>query len=121
MTPSIVINSQCLHASTHGCPSQFLKGRTLLAPIGECAQRSDMVIPAKARVAFAYGYQSIRLRIRQGAQRNRIDDAQQNCVRADAEREGELDHSGEAGVFQQLAEDEFEIIHTAVPPWDRFW
>src|SRR5216117_1500874 len=106
MPPNIVINSQCVHASTHGCPSQFLKGRTLLAPIGECAHRSDIVIPAKARVAFAYGYQSVRLRIREGAQQNRIDDAEQSCVRADAERECELGRSGEAGVLQQLAKGE---------------
>ncbi len=37
----------------------------------------------------------------------------------DAEREREHGHGGEAGVLQQLAEGEFEIIHNEAPPSDQ--
>src|SRR5439155_13143624 len=33
------------------------------------------------------------------------------CVSPDAQREREHGHGGEAGIFQQLAEGEFEIVH----------
>ncbi len=38
----------------------------------------------------------------------------------DAECEREHGHGGEAGVFQELAEGEFEVIHNAAPPQDSF-
>ena len=36
------------------------------------------------------------------------------CVRSDAEGEREHGHGGEAGVLQQLAEGEFEIVHRSL-------
>ena len=41
----------------------------------------------------------------------RVDGAEHRGVQPDAEREGEHGHGGEAGVLQQLAEGEFQIVH----------
>ena len=61
-------------------------------------------------------------------------DAEDRRVRPDAEREREHGHGGEAGVFQQLAEGEFEVVHGSLSvvscwlltrfakqPSDRLW
>src|SRR5205809_4101682 len=50
-----------------------------------------------------------------------IDETEDGRVRPDAQRQREHGHVGEAGVLQQLAGGEFEIIHDAEPPLDRLW
>jgi hypothetical protein len=43
-------------------------------------------------------------------QLHRVYHSEYGCVRANAEREREQGHGGEAGVLRQLTEGEFEII-----------
>ena len=40
-----------------------------------------------------------------------VQDAKDRRIRPDAQREREHSHGGEAGVLQQLAKGEFEIVH----------
>src|SRR5437763_399289 len=54
---------------------------------------------------------SVRFWYRQWSKQYSVDDAEDGRVRPDAESEREDGHGGEAGVLQQLAEGEFEIIH----------
>ena len=63
--------------------------------------------------------QFLRTSHRQQPQHHLINEAENRCVRPDAERKCEHGHGGEAGILQQLAESEFEIIHNATPPSDR--
>ena len=53
-------------------------------------------------------------RERQRPEDNAINDAKDGGVGADAEREREDSHGGEARVLQQLAEGEFEIVHNSL-------
>ena len=53
----------------------------------------------------------IRFRYRQWSKQYRVDNAEDRRVCADAEREREHGHGGEAGILQQLAEGESQIIH----------
>src|SRR5437763_4444370 len=50
----------------------------------------------------------------QGPEQHDVDQTEDRRVCPDAEREREHRHGGEAGVLQQLAEGEFEIIHKIV-------
>jgi hypothetical protein len=45
------------------------------------------------------------------AQQHRIYDAEDGGVRSDAECERKHGHRSEAGILQQLAEGEFEVVH----------
>jgi len=45
---------------------------------------------------------------------NRVHDAEDGRVGPDAEREREHGHGGEAGVFRELAEGEFQIVHDSL-------
>jgi hypothetical protein len=49
---------------------------------------------------------------REHFQQHRVEHTEDGCVRPDTEREREHGHGGEAGVFPQLAEGEFEIVHS---------
>src|SRR5439155_14901715 len=53
----------------------------------------------------------LRLRERQRTQNHGIDEAENRGRGSDAERERDHGHGGEAGVLQQLAEGEFQIVH----------
>jgi hypothetical protein len=55
--------------------------------------------------------QTFRVRVRKPSKQDRVHDAEHGSIRADAEREREHGHGGEAGVLQQLAEGEFEVVH----------
>jgi len=57
-------------------------------------------------------------RPRHGIQQRRVGNAEDRRVRSNAKRKGEHGYGGEAGVLQQLAEGEFEIIHGARPSSD---
>ena len=48
---------------------------------------------------------------RQRPEQHPVYDAEDGRVRPDAQREREHSHGGEAGILQQLAEGEFEIVH----------
>src|SRR5205823_2300286 len=61
----------------------------------------------------------IRFGYRQWSEQYSVDDAEDGRVRPDAESEREHRYSGEAGVLQQLAEGEFDVIHNAAPQSDR--
>src|SRR6266513_3034075 len=76
---------------------------------------------AKERRSRPDGHESLRIRKRQRPQDDCVNDTENRRVRPDAEREREHGHSSEAGVLQQLAKGEFEIIHNAAPPSDRLW
>src|SRR6266446_5097906 len=67
-----------------------------------------------------------RLLHRQRPEQQFVDLAKNRRVRPNAERKGEHRYGGKAGVLQQLAEGEFEIIHFSVidvleQPLDRSW
>src|SRR5437667_317800 len=47
-------------------------------------------------------------------------DTEDGRVRPDAQRERKHGNGGEAGVLQELAKSEFEIIHNATLPQDSF-
>src|SRR2546425_7879419 len=55
--------------------------------------------------------QPFRMRIRQRPKQQRIKHAEHRRIHADAERQREHRHGGEAGVLQQLAEGEAEGGH----------
>ena len=48
------------------------------------------------------------------AQQEFVDQAEDRRVGSDADREREHGHGGEAGVFQQLAEGESQVIHSSL-------
>ena len=56
----------------------------------------------------------LRMPRRKRIEHGRLDDTDNGRRRPDAEREREHGHSGEAGIFQQLAEGEFQIVHSKV-------
>src|SRR5437762_1143855 len=49
----------------------------------------------------------------QGPEQHDVDQTEDRRVRPDAEGQREDRHGGEAGVLQQLAKGEFEVIHNA--------
>ena len=55
--------------------------------------------------------QFLRTSHRQQPQHHLINEAEDRGVRADAQREREHRYGGEAGVLEQLAEGESQIIH----------
>ena len=65
-----------------------------------------MKVRAGAVVELAEQGEAVRLRHRQRAYEQLIDDAEDGGVGADAEREGEDGHGGEAGMLEQLADGE---------------
>ena len=62
-------------------------------------------------VRRADGPQFIRRTDRPGPEKEVIEEGEQHQVDPDTEREREHGHGSEAGVLQQLAEGEFQIIH----------
>src|SRR5437870_10306724 len=99
--------------------SEMRERADLRSPIREIGQRRR-----NARIVHGCSlapdlHDSVRLEERQRAQEYCVYDAEDRGVRSDAEREREHGDGGEAGVFQQLAKGEFQIIHNAMPPSDR--
>ncbi len=63
------------------------------------------------RGCLPYLHELARLFVGERLEHHAIDDGE-NCGRGpDAERERQHGHGAEAGVFQQLAEGEFQIVH----------
>src|SRR5213079_2843772 len=58
--------------------------------------------------------QLLRIFHRQRPEQDRVDNREDGGVRPDAEREREHGHGGEAGVLEQLAEGEFQIVHCSL-------
>src|SRR2546422_1612145 len=56
-------------------------------------------------------HQPFRISERQRAEQHRVEHAEHGGVCPDAQRQREHGHGGEAGILQQLAESEAEIIH----------
>ena len=54
---------------------------------------------------------AIRLRHRQWAKSDRVEQREHSRVRPDAQREREHGHGRKARVLQQLAEGELEVVH----------
>src|SRR5438309_9725112 len=99
--------------------SYTLKHGILLPPFDKGWSRNIDPIPALFFESIEHSNQSLRLRIWQRLEQHAVDDTEHRGVRPDTEREREHGHGGEAGVLQQLAEGEFEIIHSAKSPLDR--
>lgn len=55
--------------------------------------------------------QSVRRRIAQRPEQHRVDDAKDRRIRPDTQRQREHRHSGEAGILQQMANGEAEVLH----------
>ena len=51
------------------------------------------------------------MRIRQRLKQQRVQNAEHRSVDAKAEGEREHGHGGEAGILQQLAQGEFDVVH----------
>src|SRR5437667_4384216 len=58
-------------------------------------------------------HQPVWFRSRNGVQQHCVHHAKDGGIRPDPEREREHGHGGEAGVLQQLAQGEFQIVHGA--------
>jgi hypothetical protein len=52
--------------------------------------------------------------ISERTQQYRIHNAENGCVRSETQGEREHGYGGEAGILQQLAESEFEVVHKPV-------
>src|SRR5256885_16301546 len=61
---------------------------------------------------------AVRLCRLDGAQGDSVVGCEDGGVYGDPDGQCQYRHGGEAGVLQQLAEGEFEIIHIAMPPSD---
>src|SRR5437773_3849932 len=99
---------------------QLLERLALGFPIKEVRGSRNVLVVALFRIALPYCNKSRRLFERQRSKKHGIHNTKNRRVRPDAEREREHGYGREAGVLQQLAEGEFEIIHNAAPPSDRF-
>src|SRR5258706_12901317 len=64
-------------------------------------------------------YQSIRVFHRQGIEYCRVNGTVNRYCCADAYCQREHRHGSEAGILQQLAARELQIIHISALPWDR--
>ncbi len=85
--------------------------RVLRAPIEVIRPAHPLLLDAPLGTALPQRDQPVRLGIRQRPEQHAIDDAEDRRVRPDAQREREHGDGGEAGVLQQLAEGEFEVLH----------
>src|SRR5439155_7007449 len=99
-----------------GADGHFGKHRILSAPVQVVWATDALLLNPALCSSLPQSHQSIRLRVGQRLEQYFIDDAKDRRVRSDAEREREHGHGGEAGILQQLAKGEFEIIHNAAPP-----
>src|SRR5438034_7570001 len=84
---------------------------------GRCRCR---LLAALRSIQFRNDDDSFRVSIRKLTEKNCVNHTEDCRVSPDAKREGEHGHGGEPGVLQQLAKGEFEIIHNAEPPSDRY-
>src|SRR5206468_6990518 len=87
------------------------KTSTVLSPIAEIACGNTASV-AVQEIAFAQLDQLIRFRKIERPPKNRVGHAENRHVHADAKREREHSHGSEAGVLQQLAKGEFQIIQS---------
>src|SRR5207247_7985347 len=92
----------------------IIEESALLFPIDEIRRRNAARLAST--ICLAHQNELVSVRKRQAQKKNRVNDTEHSGVRPDAEREREHSHGGEAGVLQQLAEGEFEIIHNGEPP-----
>ena len=65
----------------------------------------------EARIVCPDDGEPVRFRKRQRAKQRGVDQAEDGGASPDSKREREHSHGGEAGVLQQLAEGEFEVVH----------
>src|SRR5438874_10385756 len=98
--------------------SEMRERADLRSPIREIGQRRTNVKIVHGCSLAPDLHDSVRLEERQRPQEYCVYDAEDRRVRSDSKREREHGYGGEAGVLQQLAEGEFEIIHNATPPSD---
>src|SRR6266702_2727511 len=89
----------------------FFEALALFLPIQIIARRGHVLFVALSRITFPNRYQAIWVLEWKRPEQHRVDDTENRGVRADAEREREHGHGREAGVLQQLAEGEAEIVH----------
>ena len=68
-------------------------------------------MPAAVSTSVIERQQLLGIPDRKHLQQHRIEHTEDRRVRPDAQRKRQHGHDSEAGIFQQLAEGEFQIIH----------
>jgi hypothetical protein len=94
-------------------PGHSLKCFVLIAPVLEIQVRSDVLAYALPPVVTPDHRQLLRLRIRQRAQQHSVDDAEDRCVRAYAQRERDDGYQREAGGLQQRPRAVVQVLPEA--------
>src|SRR6266516_7150487 len=102
-----------------GVSDQLRERPALLAVIATDRIRNILIRIVSLGIDQNQCHQLLWLLHRQRPEQQFVDLAKNSRVSPDAEREREHGHGGEAGILQQLAKGEFEIIHNATPPSDR--
>src|SRR2546425_336295 len=82
--------------------------------MGNCGIRTGKIAARAFHIRDLYDRKFLRPFHRQGAQADGIQKLENRRVGSDAEREREHGHGGEAGVLEQLAEGEFEVVHSGI-------
>jgi hypothetical protein len=94
--------------------AQSLERRAVFLPIREHTASDVILRLPRAAGIFPQVHELAGLFVGERFEYYTVDDAEDGGVRPDAEREREHGHGGEARVLQQLAESEFEIIHSSL-------
>src|SRR5438034_11612308 len=89
----------------------IIEESALLFPIDEIRRRNAARLAST--ICLAHQNELVSVCKRQAQKKNRVNDTENSGVRPNAEREREHGHGGETGIFQQLAEGEFEFVHSA--------
>jgi hypothetical protein len=99
--------SKILHAPR----CEPLENGVLLAPLVQHGRADPPLAKADFEMILKNHHEPIGILERQWPQQDGVHETENGRVRPDAERERQHSHGGEAGVLQQLAEGEFEIVH----------
>jgi len=94
-----------------GIGKELGKGAALFLVITTNGKRNPLARIIAGSVRENDSHQLLCVLHLQRSEQKLVDQTEDGGVRPDAQREREHGHSGEAGVLQQLAEGEFEIIH----------
>ena len=80
-----------------------------LAPLEIVGDRGRGTLDSGTGIGVEHGHQAIRLGKRQRPHENRVHDGEDREVGADANREREYGHGGEAGIFPQLPQPQMDV------------
>ena len=89
----------------------LFKGRALISQVNEIRRRNPKALFTRLLVLPEDLREPTRVFVRKRPENESIHGAEDGGVRTDAERQREHRHGGEAGVLQQLAESESQILH----------